>query len=100
MNDCPSFIKLFPEEDNYGNEINIKLRAGAAEATIPPIADIDEAYNPRYPFDFNSVDEEYQAVYESETRTSILAMNNGRRSLDARPHQVVWATSTENRIGT
>lgn len=70
---APAFFKLFPEGNNYGDEISIKIRAGAEAATISQIAHVFETHNPGYPFEFNFVDDEYQAVYESETRTSVLA---------------------------
>lgn len=69
----PCIFKLFPEGNNYGDEISIKIRAGSEKTTVGQIADIYEAFNPGYPFEFSFVDETYQAVYESEQRISILS---------------------------
>lgn len=70
---APSFFKLFPEGNNYGDEISIKIRGGAEAATIDQIANLYSAHNPGYPFEFRFVDDDYQAVYESELKTSVLS---------------------------
>ena len=70
---APCFFKLFPEDDNYGSEINVKISGSSAATTIDQIAEIYSTFNPGYPFEFRFMDEEYQAVYESETRTSLLS---------------------------
>ncbi|MFK7845788.1 MAG: ABC transporter permease, partial [Rhodothermales bacterium] len=53
--------------------ISIKIRAGSERATVGQIADIFESFNPGFPFEYSFVDEDYQAVYESEQRISILS---------------------------
>ena len=70
---APCFFKLFPEGNNYGAEINIKIRAGAESETIEQIAGVFNTYNPGYPFEFRFVDDEYQSLYESESRTATLS---------------------------
>ncbi len=70
---APCFFKLFPEGNNYGPEINVKISAGAEVATLAQIERLYTVHNPGYPFDFKFVDDEYQAIYESEARTSVLS---------------------------
>ncbi|MEM8486524.1 MAG: ABC transporter permease [Bacteroidota bacterium] len=70
---APCFFKLFPEGNNYGAEINIKISAGAEVATLAQIEKLYTIHNPGYPFAFSFVDDEYQAIYESEARTSVLS---------------------------
>lgn len=70
---APSFFKLFPEGNNYGDEISIKIRSDTEAATIDQIASLYEIHNPGYPFEFKFVDDDYQAIYESEIKTSILS---------------------------
>lgn len=72
-NIAPCFFKLFPDGNNYGPEINIKISAGAEVTTLAQIEKLYAIHNPGYPFAFTFVDDEYQAIYESEARTSVLS---------------------------
>ena len=72
-NISPCFFLLFEEGNNYGLEISIKVRSENVEETVEQIAQIYEAYNPGYPFEFSFLDEDYQAVYEAESRTALLS---------------------------
>jgi len=68
----PFLIKLFSEE-NYGKQIWIKIKAGEEMATIDQIQEKYAAFNPGYPFQFRFVEEDYQALYESETKVAFLS---------------------------
>ena len=69
----PCLIKLMPPENNYGNNIWIKIKAGEESATIKRISNFYNEFNPGYPFEFKFVDDEYQALYNSENKVAILS---------------------------
>ena len=66
----PCIIKKFGIRDNYASHIWIKLKAGQEKAAIAAIKELYEELNPGYLFDYGFVDEDYQALYESETKAS------------------------------
>ncbi|MEL6945008.1 MAG: FtsX-like permease family protein, partial [Bacteroidota bacterium] len=68
----PFLIKLFSDE-NYGKQIWIKIKAGAEKETIAAIKETYVAFNPGYPFEFRFVEEDYQQLYEAETKVAFLS---------------------------
>lgn len=68
----PCIIKKFGSQDNYGNHIWIKIQTGREKEAIAAIKRLHADFNPGYIFDYRFVDEDYQALYESENRISAL----------------------------
>ena len=69
----PCIFILFEEGENYGDRIWIKIKAGQEQEAIGNIAGIYEKFNPGHPFEYGFVDEEYQALYASESRVAMLS---------------------------
>lgn len=65
----PCIIRIFPNNQN----ILIKLRAGMEQETISRVAGLYEEFNPGLPFEYRLLEDEYQALYESEHRVGILS---------------------------
>jgi putative ABC transport system permease protein len=51
----------------------IKLKAGAEKETIARVAALYSSYNPGLPFDYQFLDADYQALYNSEQRVAVLS---------------------------
>lgn len=51
----------------------IKIRAGEEKATIASLGKLYETFNPGLDFDFQFLDNEYQALYQAEQRVSTLS---------------------------
>ena len=69
----PCIFRLFSGEENYGEVISIKMKAGQGKEAIANIAIIFDKFNPNVPFEYGFVNDEYQALYESESRTATLS---------------------------
>ncbi len=69
----PCIFRLFNGEDNYGDVIAIKMKAGQEKQAIEHIATIFDKFNPNVPFEYGFMDDEYQVLYESENRTAVLS---------------------------
>ena len=69
----PCIFRLFGEEDNIGDHIYIKMKAGQEVEAIEAIERLYEKFNPGYDFKYGFVDEEYLALYHSETRVAALS---------------------------
>lgn len=69
----PCIFRLFRASDNYGYEIWVKIQAGKNKEAIDKIASLYETFNPGFEFEFRFLDEEYQAMYESENRIAALS---------------------------
>ncbi|MEM9296746.1 MAG: ABC transporter permease [Bacteroidota bacterium] len=65
----PCFFKI----SDYGDHIMIRMEAGTTRQTISKIQKFFEEYNNGLPFDFKFIDEDYQALYESENRVAVLS---------------------------
>ena len=65
----PCFLLFSPNEDN----IIVKIKAGTQRATIARIQEFYKEFNQSLPFDFKFLDENYQALYESEIRIGVLS---------------------------
>ncbi|MCX2681740.1 ABC transporter permease [Galbibacter sp. EGI 63066] len=66
----PMFIKLDPDQTF---KIVVRIQAGREKETIAAVEDIYQQFNPGYPFDFLFMDKNYQTLYASEQRVSILS---------------------------
>ncbi len=56
-----------------GQKFIIKLQAGTERATIDQIKALHESFNEGYPFEFRFLDDDYQALYASEERLTLLS---------------------------
>ncbi|NER13022.1 FtsX-like permease family protein [Leptobacterium flavescens] len=65
----PCFYKL----SDSGNHIMIKIEAGREESTLNSLKAFYSEYNPGFPFDFEFLDKDYQHLYQSEQRVSVLS---------------------------
>jgi putative ABC transport system permease protein len=65
----PCFLLFSPNEDN----IIVKIKAGTERATIARIQKFYKEFNQGLPFDFKFLDEDFQALYESEIRVGVLS---------------------------
>ena len=63
-------MRLAPEEYN---KVMIKLEAGNETKTIERIQEFYKDFNPGYSFDYQFLDEEYQAQYVAEQRVASLS---------------------------
>jgi predicted permease len=50
-----------------------RIEAGKEKETIEKIGDFYQSYNPGFPFDYRFLDEDYEALYASEQRVSVLS---------------------------
>ncbi|MFY0591089.1 FtsX-like permease family protein [Roseivirga sp.] len=58
---------------DYGQKVILKLQAGKETETIAAIEEVYKDFNEGYPFEFKFLDDEYQAVYASEQRITVLS---------------------------
>ncbi|MEL6942775.1 MAG: FtsX-like permease family protein, partial [Bacteroidota bacterium] len=63
---------IFRFEPN-GSNFMVKISGNSMHNTIKSIQELYEKFHPSNPFEFNFMDDDYQAIYESETRVSTLA---------------------------
>ncbi|MFK7774154.1 MAG: ABC transporter permease [Saprospiraceae bacterium] len=59
--------------DSHGGNIMLKIKAGTETITIDKIKKIHQEFLPAYSFEFTFLDDEYQALYEAETKVSTLS---------------------------
>ncbi|MCB0629903.1 MAG: ABC transporter permease [Saprospiraceae bacterium] len=65
----PTFIRFLPS----GKGVIVRMQAGTESATIERLKDYYEQFHPGYPFEFSFMDAEYQTLYESEQRVTVLS---------------------------
>jgi len=65
----PCFFQAWPVMPN----IIVKIKAGTEKQTIASIKTVYTAFNKGLPFDYRFMNEEYQALYNSESRVAILS---------------------------
>lgn len=65
----PFFFSL----SDRGNNFIAKIQAGAERKTIEQIEEVYENFNPDFPLEVSFMDENYQALYASEERITILS---------------------------
>jgi len=51
----------------------VKIKGGTEQATIRQIEQVYNTFDPEFPFEFNFLDTDYQALYESESKVAILS---------------------------
>ena len=59
--------------DAHGPNILVKIKSGTEKTTIERITELHESFLPGYSFEFSFMDEEYQKLYEAETKVAILS---------------------------
>ncbi len=65
----PCFLRFTP----FGNNILVKIKAGTERATLGRLGKFYKEYNKEFPFEFKFLDDNYQALYESENRVAVLS---------------------------
>jgi putative ABC transport system permease protein len=66
----PLVFQLVPGDND---KIVAKLGAGQERAAMEGIEKLYKEYNPRYPFEYKFMDEDFQAVYAAERRVGVLS---------------------------
>lgn len=66
----PAMFLYSPEKAHY---VLAKIEKGKELQTIEKIESVYKKFNPNYPFDARFVDQDYQAMYNSEARVSTLS---------------------------
>ena len=51
----------------------VKIKPGTERATIDQIEKLYKEFHPKYPFEFTFMDNDYQALYEAESRVALLS---------------------------
>lgn len=67
----PLIMKL-SEYDNWGNAL-VRIEAGKTEQALQSLAQISKELNPKFPFAYHFVDEDYRKLYRSEQVTQKLS---------------------------
>ncbi len=65
----PSFLILVPED---ANTIAVKIEAGHEQETLTQLEELYASFNPNLPFEYEFLDQNYQALYLTEQRTAKL----------------------------
>jgi ABC-type antimicrobial peptide transport system permease subunit len=65
----PCFFQVYPIMPN----VMVKIKGGTERQTIAQVQKIFLAYNKGVPFDYQFLDENYNALYESERRVGVLS---------------------------
>ena len=65
----PTFIRFQPS----GKDIMVKVKPGQEIAAIQKLKESYEEFHTGFPFEFTFLDDEYQNMYESETKVAALA---------------------------
>ncbi|OEK03694.1 hypothetical protein BFP97_01140 [Roseivirga sp. 4D4] len=65
----PSFLIFRPEDVNT---VVIKIQAGAERETLTDVEELYRSFNPGLPFEYEFLDQNYEALYQTEQRTASL----------------------------
>tara|TARA_R110002073_G_scaffold89852_8_gene212604 strand:+ start:37448 stop:39823 length:2376 start_codon:yes stop_codon:yes gene_type:complete len=65
----PFFFSL----SDRGNNLVVKIQAGTEKKTINQIEELYKRFNPGYPFEYKFLDDNYQTLYASEERITVLS---------------------------
>jgi ABC-type antimicrobial peptide transport system permease subunit len=65
----PFFFSL----SDRGNNLVVKMQAGTEKQTIDQIEKLYTRFNPGYPFEYKFLDDNYQTLYASEERITVLS---------------------------
>ena len=69
LNLKPCFLRFSPE----GKNILVKISKGEETETIGRLKEFYKNFNPKYPFEYTFLDDEYQSLYQSENRMAYLS---------------------------
>lgn len=58
---------------NTSTNIIVRIQEGTEQTTISKIKALYEEFHPKFTFDYSFLDEDYQALYESENKVAILS---------------------------
>ena len=67
----PFFFRLVRE--NAADKIMVKIKAGEEQAALAQLENLYKKNHPNLPFEYQFLDSDYQELYESEKRVSILS---------------------------
>lgn len=56
-----------------GNNILVKVKAGEEQTAISKLEEVFQKFHPSFPFEYSFVDDDYQALYEAESRVATLS---------------------------
>ncbi|WP_299533457.1 ABC transporter permease [Ulvibacterium sp.] len=59
--------------DPHGRNIMVKIKAGTERATLERLEKFYQGFLAEYPFEFTFMDDDYQTLYESESRVAVLS---------------------------
>lgn len=65
----PCFFQVYPVMPN----VMVKIKGGTERQTIAQVEKVFREYNKGYPFDYQFLDENYNALYASERRVGVLS---------------------------
>lgn len=65
----PLFFRCVP----FGRNIMVRIEAGTEKSSIERIKQLYEEFLPKYTFSYSFMDDDYQALYESEIRVAALS---------------------------
>lgn len=57
----------------YGRDVMVRINSGTEKETLAQMEDLFAKFNPGYPFDYAFLDQDYQALYKSESRVADLS---------------------------
>ena len=69
----PCIFRVFGEANNVGEYVYVKIKAGQEKEAIAAIEKLYEEFNPGYVFEYRFMDEEYQDLYQAETKVASLS---------------------------
>ncbi|MFK7774155.1 MAG: FtsX-like permease family protein [Saprospiraceae bacterium] len=56
-----------------GNNILVKIKSGEEKTAIVKLEEVFQKFHPAFPFEYSFVDDDYQALYEAESRVATLS---------------------------
>ena len=56
-----------------GNNILVKIKSGEEKNAIVKLEEVFQKFHPAFPFEYSFVDDDYQALYEAESRVATLS---------------------------
>jgi len=65
----PTFIQAYP----MVGKTMVKIQAGTEQQTLAQLQSLYEEYNPAFPFEYEFIDHDYEAMYQSERRVASLS---------------------------
>ncbi|MBX2871498.1 MAG: ABC transporter permease [Saprospiraceae bacterium] len=61
------------QDARAATNIMVRIQAGTALEAIPKIQDLYQEFHPKFPLDYSFLDEDYQALYQAESRITTLS---------------------------